>query len=262
MNVLDKNQVPIIIGGSHRSGTSMVRRILNGSPGIFCPPEIKFHKDLLGQFQKDPLGFARLGHTIKVLGLPLEEWFDEFGQAYVRCMEIAAQRAGKKRWAEKNPENSLNIRHWHRLLKGELRFIMVVRNPLDILASIKETQMSGAIPLDLTGRINHIKEYINSGLQYCDEFPDRSYIIKYEDIILNPEHCLTALFQWLGESWSKETIENLNSQEHGIGLEDPKVKRFKDIQSGSLNRWEKDLSWVEKQKAKFAFLKINKRFRY
>lgn len=262
MNVLDRNPTPIIIGGSHRSGTTLVRRILNGNPGIFCPPEIKFHKDLLGQFPKDPLGFARLGHTIKVLGLPLEEWFDEFGKAYVRCMESATQRAGKKRWADKNPENALNIRHWHRLLKGELRFIMVIRNPLDILASIKEHQMLGAIPSNYDDRIQHIKEYINSGLDYCDKNPDLSYVIRYEDIISEPENTLTTLFNWLGEQWNKESIDKLNSHEHGTGLEDPKAKNFKSIQSSSVERWKKDLSWVEKLKARLAFKEISNRLKY
>lgn len=110
----------IVIGGSHRSGTTLLRRLLNGHPRIFCPPEIKFHKDLLGQFPNDPLANGRLGNSIRALGIPAETWLDEFGRALCRCYDIAVHNAGKKRWADKNPENAVNAAHWDRLLAGRM----------------------------------------------------------------------------------------------------------------------------------------------
>ena len=118
----DRSDWPIIVGGSHRSGTTLFRHLLNAHSRIFCPSEIKFFADLLGQFPNDPLAFGRLGASINALGLDREEWLDAFGAAFVHCYEKAAARAGKSRWADKAPENAVNIAHWDRLLAGRAFF--------------------------------------------------------------------------------------------------------------------------------------------
>lgn len=146
MNSQNEEGWPIIIGGSHRSGTTLVRRLINAHPRIFCPSELKFHRDLLGQHREDPLAFARLGATMSALGLDQNDWLDEFGRALVRCYERATTAHGKARWADKNPENALNIHHWHRLLSGRMFFILVARHPYDIVASMEEARMDRAIP--------------------------------------------------------------------------------------------------------------------
>jgi hypothetical protein len=48
------NTWPIIIGGCHRSGTSLLRRILNARSRIHCGPEIKFLRDFHGDYYGDP----------------------------------------------------------------------------------------------------------------------------------------------------------------------------------------------------------------
>ncbi|MBI3997802.1 MAG: sulfotransferase [Armatimonadetes bacterium] len=46
---------PIIIGGCPRSGTSLVRRILNAHSRIYSGPEVKFFRDFSGDYPNDPL---------------------------------------------------------------------------------------------------------------------------------------------------------------------------------------------------------------
>src|SRR5205814_9000660 len=159
------------------SGTTLVRRLLNGHPRIYCPPEIKFHKDLLRQFPNDPLAHGRLGASIAALGLPDDVWLDEFGRAFVRCFELAAARNGKERWADKNPENTINIWHWHRLLAQNFDFVLVLRHPFDIIASMDEMNMDLIIPTSLVARAEHVRNYIEPGIQYCEAHPSRSSIV-------------------------------------------------------------------------------------
>jgi hypothetical protein len=233
---------PIIIGGSHRSGTTLLRRLLNGHPRIYCPPEIKLHKDLLGQYPNDPLAHARLSTSIKALGLPTEIYLDEFGQALCRCFEIAARNAGKTRWADKNPENAINVDHWDRLLAGKMMFVLVVRHPLDVIASMHEIKMDKTISRETQGRAEHVLAYAACGLAFCTRHPDRSIVVRYEDLVAQPAEELKRLMSELGERYDASMIANLASGLHGQGVEDPKAAGRGEISAANVGRWRRDLS--------------------
>jgi protein-tyrosine sulfotransferase len=233
---------PIIIGGSHRSGTTLVRRLLNGHPRIYCPPEIKFHKDLLGQFPNDPIAHGRLGASMAAHGLPENVWLDEFGRAFIRCFELAAARNGKKRWADKNPENTINIRHWDRLLGRDFDFILVVRHPFDIIASIDEIKMNRSIPTNFEDRVEHVRTYIESGLNYCAENPLRSSIVRYERLVSDPRATLKEMLARIGEEFDAAMLANPGTDRHGRGLEDPKAPGRHQISQENVRRWARDFT--------------------
>jgi len=236
---------PIIVGGSHRSGTSLLRRLLNGHPHIFCPPEIKFYKDLLGQQKDDPLAHVRLGCSMSALNLPTEIWLDEFGAALCRCYDIATLKSGKKRWADKNPENALNVKHWDRLLCGNMAFILVIRHPYDIIASIAETPMKKALPIDIAERAHHVLNYINSGLSFANEHQERCILVRYEHLVTKPKEVLNQLMLFLGEEYDDSMICSLLSTNHGEGLEDPKIQKHMNISTENIGRWKIDLTSEE-----------------
>jgi sulfotransferase family protein len=253
---------PIVIGGSHRSGTTLLRRLLNGHARIFCPPEIKFHKDLLGQFPDDPLAHGRLGNSMRALGLPTEIWLDAFGAALCRCYDIASRNAGKKRWADKNPENALNAMHWDRLLGGRMAFVLVVRHPLDVIASMAEIAMNKVIPLDIVGRASHVRDYISAGLAFADSRPDRSTIVSYECLVREPRETLNKLMLFLNEDYDECMVNSLHSKHHGEGLEDPKASRHVDISSENIGRWRRDISEEEGRLVRPIIAPIAERFNY
>ncbi len=237
---------PIIVGGCHRSGTTLFRRILNGHSAIFCPPEIKLHRDLFGQYLNDPHAHARLGASIKALGLPEDVWVDEFTKALIRCYEIAAAKAGKRRWADKNPENALNAAHWDRTLGGKLFFIMIIRHPFDTVASMCEAKMDKAVPDDLTGKAKHVATYIESGLKFIEQATGRSAIVRYEELVGNSEAALKPVLDLIGEEFEPAMTENIAAPAHGHGLEDPKIHKRQNITAESIGRWKNDFSPADK----------------
>jgi len=241
---------PIIVGGSHRSGTTLVRRLLNGHPHIFCPPEIKFHKDLLGQFPNDPLAHGRLGRSIAALALPAETWLDEFGRAFCRCYDLATARAGKQRWADKNPENALNAGHWHRLLKGRMFFIMVVRHPLDVISSMAEVKMDKVIPSTVEGRAAHVRDYVAAGLTFAAQHNRISAVLRYEDVVSDPERAFRPVLDMSGERFADTMLRDLGSDAYGQGLEDPKARGRAELSGESVGRWRFDLTGPEVATAK------------
>ena len=106
---------PIIVGGCHRSGTSLVRRLLNAHSAIHCGPEVKFFRDFFGDYPDDTLKPFRFLATARSI-LPEDELLEIAGAAFVAIHERAARRAGKRRWADKAPENVLHLAEWRRIL--------------------------------------------------------------------------------------------------------------------------------------------------
>jgi hypothetical protein len=226
---------PIIVGGCHRSGTSLLRRILDAHSRIFCGPEVKFFQDFYSGYVQDPIRHGRFFTTAR-MALPEAELLELFGSAFVKLHERAAARAGKVRWADKCPENVVYLDDWARLLGDRWLFVHVVRNPLDTLASIKEIRFPFAIPSGLGARIDFYKRYFEAGLAFGAAAPDRYHRIVYEELVREPRTTLEGLHEWLGEVFELEQL-SFNARPHQNGLEDPKVGRTERIHDESVGRW-------------------------
>ncbi len=231
---------PIIVGGCHRSGTSLVRRILNAHPSIHCAPEVKFFRDFFGDFPGDPLAHARFAATARVL-LPEWDLLEVLGRAFIELHERAAARAGKPRWADKCPENVLYLDAWSRLLGDRWLFLHVVRNPLDTLASIQEKPFPLVIPGDLDGRIEHYLRYTNAGRAFGRVHPDRYHALVYDQLVRAPEATINVMMRWADARLDPAQLA-FNAVPQGEGLEDPKVARTTHVHGDSVGRWTTVLS--------------------
>jgi protein-tyrosine sulfotransferase len=230
-----RNTWPIIVGGCHRSGTSLFRRLLNAHSGIHCGPEIKFFRDFYGDYPSDPLSQMRFMATARTI-VPEDELLEVMGEAFVTLHERAAARSGKRRWADKAPENVLYLAEWQRLLGDRWFFVHVVRHPLDTLASIKEARFPLTIPADLEGRIAFYRRYIVAGLEFGARHPSRYCLVQYEQLATSPESTLRRVMQQLDEAFEPgQLVFNDFPQERG--LEDPKVSWTAGVHAGSISRW-------------------------
>lgn len=227
--------IPIIVGGCARSGTSLVRRILDSHRNIHCGPEVKFFRDFYCDYFDDPLRHLRFSTTARSI-LAEQELFDILGRAFVEIHERAALRAGKSRWADKAPENVLYLNDWGRLLGDDWRFVHVVRNPLDTLAAIRERSFPLSIPESLADRIVYYRDHLAAGLEFGDKHPDRYHRIVYEKLVKSPERAVTELMSWLGERFECQQL-SFNLVPHQSGLEDPKIDATDQIHASSVGRW-------------------------
>jgi len=230
---------PIVVGGCHRSGTSLVRRILNAHPHIHCGPEVTFFRDFYGDFRDDPLRHLRFTTTARDL-LPDEEALEVLGRAFVELHERAAERAGKPRWADKAPENVLHTARWERLLGGRFLFVHVVRNPLDTVASM-QGRFPLTLPAGLDDRVGLYRTYTEAGLAFAREHPDRCLRVVYEELCSTPPEAVTDLMGQLGESVDPAQLA-FNSHPHQTGLEDPEIAGTSHVHRASVGRWESVLA--------------------
>jgi hypothetical protein len=220
---------PIIIGGCHRSGTSLMRRILDSHSRVQCGPEVKFFADLYV-----PTWALSFLYTVRSL-VDTDEALEVLGAAFVELHERAARAAGKPRWADKAPENAIYWPQWERLLGSEWAFVHVVRNPLDTIASLVEAAFVN-VPNDPVGRIQHYRAYVESGLRFEEEHPDRAHRIVYEQLVAEPEVTLEALMRFLAERLEPAQL-SFNEQAHRGGVEDRKVLGTTAVHRESVHRW-------------------------
>lgn len=225
---------PVIVGGCHRSGTSLLRRILNAHSRIYCGPEVKFFRDFFGDYPSDPLKHARFSTSARTM-LPEPEVFRIMGRAFVEMHVRACELYGKTRWADKCPENALYLDEWQVLLGDDWLFVHVIRNPHDTLSSMAEAGFPVALPATLPERIGFWKRYTLAGIEFAKRHPHRYIQVEYDELVSQPEATLTRLMSCLGETFER-TQMNFNEFEHQTGLEDPKVRKTVGIHTQSVGR--------------------------
>lgn len=233
---------PIVVGGCYRSGTSLVRRILDSHPRIHCGPEVKFFRDFYADYigVEDPIEHLRFMVTARSL-LSEEELLRILGTAFIELHERAAHNAGKTRWADKVPENLVFLEQWQELLGDDWILLHVVRNPLDTLASIKEWEFPRSIPPTLEDRIDLYVRYAEAGLDFAAANPGRYVQLIYEDLVARPESAVSELMSGLCEQIDPVQLEP-NAVSHQHGLEDPKAGAAATIHTGSVGGWRGVLS--------------------
>jgi hypothetical protein len=244
--VSDLRALPIVVGGCHRSGTSLIRRILDAHPRIHCGPELTFFRDFYGEYRDDPLAHLRFARTARDY-VSEDDALGILGGAFVELHEQAARRAGKERWADKTPENVLHLDGWERLLGGRFVFVHVVRNPLDTLASMAD-RFPLTLPPDLEGRIGHYLACTEAGIGFAGRHPQRSVRVVYEQLCADPAGSVEELMRGLGEEAHPSQLA-FNELPHDEGVEDPGIAATDGVHGESVGRWRTVLSAEEAEHA-------------
>lgn len=240
---------PIIIGGFYRTGSSLLRRLLDSHSRIHCGPEVKFFQDIHADYIDDPYHAIRFFTTIRSLDLSTDEIIDLFGSAFISSHLLAANKQGKPRWADKAPDNALYLNHWQRLLNNQFIVIHTIRHPLDVLASLNEAGFYKTVPQEFSSKLAMYDRYLTSAFRFAEKNPDKVIHLRYEELVSTPESTLATLFSNIGEVFEPEVLSNFMSEERQPGLEDPKVKSSGQVHSNSIGRWKTDLTEQQKEQA-------------
>jgi hypothetical protein len=138
----------IAVIGMHRSGTSMVTRML-----ATCGMQVGPAHELLGPSSENPTGYwerrpmvllddavlDRLGLAwdhVPALPEPGWEQRPEFDEVLDEARRIVASFPSDSAWGWKDPRTSLVLPFWERALGEPADTVVCVRNPLDVAASL------------------------------------------------------------------------------------------------------------------------------
>lgn len=216
----ERDDVPIVVAGCHRSGTSLVRRILDSHSRIACPPEAQLLEPLANVLTHE---FAERGFA--GIGVDVDRAAAELGAVAERWLRAYAEGKGKPRWAEKSPGTVRQLPGVDRLLGGRARFLLVVRDGMDVAHSLGKGRWTVLGPL----LERHGDPYVAAAHYWVDmnrrllafraAVPERTFVLRYEDLVEAPEAQLQAVFAWLGEPWEPGVLD-FNRHPHDAGYED------------------------------------------
>jgi hypothetical protein len=228
---------PIFIVGSPRSGTTLMRSLIDAHPSIFCPPCETFlftnlNATFNGHIWKDhyeQLPFSRSA---------LIQWFRNY------VLELFANlslRAGKMRWAEKTPSHVLFLQFIDEVFPDS-QVIHMIRNGYDVVRSLKNIHWA---PRDVRVNSREWIRHVKGGQRYGKQLSENRYIeVRFEKLLNDPEAVLKRLCIFLGEPYDPKMLDFHKPENNSWGIRLSPLK--KKVETGK----NKDLSLFERYRFK------------
>lgn len=192
---------PIFLGGEGRSGTTLMRVMLDAHTAVSCGPEThfvvdekfrRFHHHFRGKWWKRAEGF----------GYSLDD-MDDLVRDFVRGWhETYMKRRGKRRWADKTPQN-IHVIPYIRELFPSARFIHLIRDGRDVACSIIPQNWG---PNNIKDAATRWVDCIEKGVAQRSDV-ERYIEVKYEELVAESEREARRVIEFLGEPWEPGVLE-------------------------------------------------------
>lgn len=205
-----------------RSGSSLVRYIIDAHPRICCPAELS-----LGPLAK--YLYEAAYYSLAQVRATGEEERQAVAVAEVRrvlddLMRSYARLKRKEIWCEKTPKNLQHVKLLEEAFPDAF-YICLYRNCMDMVHSSVEGSRFGKMDelWDYARIYEAWIEQTGEILKFEREHPQKCFGVKYESLVLNPAGTLAGLFAFLGVEWDERLIERVFATPHDLGPGDPKV---------------------------------------
>ncbi len=196
---------PIFIVGCPRSGTTLLRLMIDSHPHISCGPETHFLVDIAKIADQHAIRFERFGYDANWWYEKTADFFNTFQMEY-------AQKRDKQRWAEKTPTYTRHLDLLNRLFP-DCQLIHVIRNGRDVVSSYHKRW---GYPSAVKTAAFRWREYVTLARGFGKTIPkDRYYEIRYEDLVSETEMTLRGMFEFLREPWVPDVL-NYNEAPHDV----------------------------------------------
>jgi protein-tyrosine sulfotransferase len=236
---------PIVLGGCGRSGTTLLRMMLDSHRRICCGPESSVFRRRAIDSGKlaDRFGFPRpdVGALYEA-ARSRPEFIEGFAHL---CM----RRAGKARWAEKTPRNISRIEAVFESFP-EARFVHVLRDGRDVACSLRthprhEVVDGKLVPLDtwkpIAGCARRWVRDIEGSRRWWGD--PRFHTVRYEDLVHRPRPVLEGLMSFVGEDWDEAMLSHAAAdspfRDATRFAQNPEALGA--VSTSSIGRWQRDL---------------------
>ena len=188
---------PIFVIGSPRSGTTLLRLILDAHPRISCGEETHFLRDLEAVV-------GRNWALVSTYELPREWWLERIRELYATFQAEVLARSGKARWAEKDPTYTLHLRFVEELFPDAV-YVHLLRDGHDVVASFRDRW--GYKSAARAARTEWAR-YVSAARDLAARLPDDRFLeLRYEELVAQPEAQGQRLFEFLGEDWDPALLQ-------------------------------------------------------
>ena len=228
---------PFFIVGADRSGTTLLRLMLNEHPRLHVPRESYFIRDLVLDLPTDRvLSPEEAEEAVRIIkhhprwpdweisDAELDAAVDRAGLLWLRdiverVFRISRERDEKRRWGDKTPMYIHQLDRIH-LLFPEAKIIHLVRDGRDVTVSLRRVSWHGTTTL---ANAMYWTRTVGRGLRLGRPLGAQYREFRYEDLVLEPRETLEAVCNFLGERFH------------------PQMLRFYEEAAGEIAPWEKTL---------------------
>ncbi len=245
---------PVVIGGCGRSGTTLLRLMLDSHQRICCGPESSV-------FRRRALDPDALAARFDIAPAEMRAIVDAAASrlAFIRAFAgICLRKTGKQRWAEKTPRNIGRVGAVFHFFP-EARFVHVLRDGRDVACSLRthprHRVVNGKlVPLDTWKPIAACARRWRDDIERSRPFWEdaRFHVLRYEELVQDPRRVLGKLMQFLDEPWDEAMLAHASG---GSPFRD--ATRFAQspealaaVSAASIGRWQRDLDADERKEFK------------
>ncbi len=236
---------PGFIIGVYRSGTTLLRYVLDSHKNIAVPPETNFLNGAAGLWGNEWYQKGLQGMGVDEEGLRRQlrafagDLFDDYAVA-----------KGKQRWFDKTPSYIDILEFLDAVFGEQCRYIMLYRHGLDVANSMANmhgmdvNRGPGRKFAELypdSARLSNARywaEHCEKMLAFEATHPQQCFRVLYEQYSSQPEIYLPPLFEFIGEEWDGQVLK-FYKQQHDSGLQDYKVRESKGFvpNTGTYKSW-------------------------
>lgn len=196
--------MPLIVGAP-RSGTTLLRLMLDAHPDLAIPPQTHFLAPVAKLSNDDAQLREAVWEAITRasswpdLGLTVEQYREAFDaiEPFTRAdacravYRLYASRFGKCRWGDKTTQYLTEIDHIAALLP-EARVIHIIRDGRDVMLS--QRRMNA--PEEFAARVQRWVEEVRTGRRLGQSLPHYTEV-RYEDLLADPRRELIRLCRFI-----------------------------------------------------------------
>jgi len=236
---------PIVIGGCGRSGTTLLRMMLDSHPRICCGPESSV-------FRRRALDPDALADRFGIDRGAVRAVYDVSASrpAFIEAFAALCLRStGKARWAEKTPRNISRIGAIFRYFP-QARFVHVLRDGRDVACSLRTHPRHRVVdgrllPLrtwkPIAGCARRWRNDIECSRPFWND--PRFHVLRYEELVRNPRDVLSRLMTFIGEPWDEAVLAHAAG---GSAFRDAtqfaqNPEALGAVHTSSIGRWQREL---------------------
>jgi hypothetical protein len=259
----DLGERPVFVVGYGRSGTTMLRLMLNRHPELAILSETDFAKRVWERrwalsLARDPYrAFQQLldRFICDIRESPERDDFKLDFDAYRQAVlsqppalnnfisvlgTIWKEQHGKARWGEKDPNHTRYLRLLHRMFPN-MKAVHIVRDPRDVAASFVHSEMGAP-----TDPLVHALLWSDSNNAVADLPPDTAsqvLSVRYEDLTERTADVLTGVCHHLGIPYVSSMLHfHHDAQRFAPDRLQPWMRRLgRPLDGTSVGRWHADL---------------------
>ncbi len=188
---------PIFVIGSPRSGTTLLRLMLDAHPRISCGEETHFLRSLQAVVGRD-------WDLVATYGFGREWWLERIASFYAGFQAEVLGRSGKVRWAEKDPTYTLLLDFIDGLFPDAV-YVHLLRDGHDVVASFRDRWGYRAAA---RAAKSEWARYVRAARSFGRTLPPERFLeLRYEDLVTDPDAEGRRLFSFLGEEWDPAVLD-------------------------------------------------------